>query len=324
MKYSFSIFIAFFVMFISTGCSDPTRGSSMPPPTPPATFSDAQPGSSLGEIDPNMEHEQQVAEGSSQLDRPLSKLEQLDTDPVNKKKYEALKKKKEWDEEQIRQADMDRRGADIAILDIIQGGHKEIDLNNNPTDPEEDLKHQRWIKKQAALVTDGLSKDLANINRKMDEILNESTRTCFPKGTQIIMSNSTMKSIDDIVAGDSIMVFNIGKNTIETSTLKQTWISKNNHLYVLNNFIQATAYERLLTNYGWKKMRDIQIGEKIFDGNNYVLVKTKTKIYKDINVYNLTINKSHNFFVATSKNKDTLFLVHNCGGGSGGGSGGGK
>lgn len=332
MKSSLSIFIALIVAFISTGCFGPSQ-DSMPPPTPPPTFPTAHLDSPLGNIDPNMEYEQNTAGGTPQLDRPLSKYEKLEAHPAKLAEYKKLQKKKEWHRKHIKQAEMDRMGADIAILDVIQGGAANLDsdrefissdMNANPRDPEQEIKHQRWIKSQADLVINELSKDLAGINREMDKILNESTHSCFPKGTQVVMFDGSTKNIDEIIEGDSVMVYNIGKNTIESSKVKQTWVDKNNHLYVLNDFIQATAYERLLTESGWKKMRDIQVGEKVFNGNSYILVKTKAKVHQDINVYNLSIEKSHNFFVATKTNKDNLFLVHNTpGGGSSSGSSGG-
>jgi hypothetical protein len=286
------------------------------------------PLSPLSDLDPNMGYDAPVADGTPQLDRPLSKYEKLSMDPAKKQKYDDLQKKREWHQQHIKQAEMDRIGADLAIIKVLQGNPAgdPVGMDSAPRDPAEEIKHQEWIKKQADLVADGLGKDLKDIDREMDNILNEADRSCFPKGTQIVMFDGKTKSIDEIVSGDKVMVYDIGKDEISSSVVEHTWLDENNHLYVLNDAIRATAYERFLTKEGWKKMRDIEVGEYIFNGNHYTKVFSKAKEHLSLDVYNLTIAQSHNFFILPANASEAPFLVHNTpgGGSSGGSSGGGK
>ena len=158
----------------------------------------------------------------------------------------------------------------------------------------------------------------------MDKIVDEVEKACFPEDTLIVMADGTKKSIGEVKVGESVMIYDIGNDLISSSTINKKFVTPNNHLYILNDSIKATAYERFLTLKGWKKIRELTSSDKIFDGNSYVEVKSLTKVEKEIDVYNLNINSTHNFFVAR-KNKNELFLIHNTsGGGSGGSDGGGK
>lgn len=161
------------------------------------------------------------------------------------------------------------------------------------------------------------------IESKIDKIAEESNKSCFPSDIQVLMKDGTHKPISSIIKGDEVVVYDIAKNTISNSTVNEIMISSNNHYYVLNNSIKATAYERFLTQDGWKRIREIQEGDKIFNGNDYISVNHIEKVLVDDEVYNLNINSNHNFFV--SYDAQNNMLVHNSGGGGGGGSdGGGK
>ncbi|MBE0495052.1 MAG: hypothetical protein IBX45_01445 [Campylobacterales bacterium] len=319
-------------LFGLSGCFAPTPSGPVAPPTPPTTSQDI-PQSPLGNLDPNAEYGQHVSGGTPQLDRPLTSYEKLSMHPAQKKKYEELQAKQEKNKQLIKEAEMERIGADLEIIKVLKGTagvNDQLDstpsvakMSDEPVDPLEQLKHLEWVKEKADIEADGLKKEVAKIEQEMDKILNEASRSCFPPGTQIVMDDGSFKAIDAIVAGERVMVYDIGKEQISTATVSHTWEDVNNHFYILNDTIYATAYERFLTHEGWKKIRDIGIGEAIFNGNHYTVVERKDKIAAQTPVYNLTITKSHNFFILPSAHEP--ILVHNTpGGGSGGGGGGGK
>jgi len=158
----------------------------------------------------------------------------------------------------------------------------------------------------------------ASIQVKMDKILNESTKTCFPKNTKVVMFDGSLKDIDTIVKGDKVMIYDIANDVISESTVNKKFINTNNHLYIINDNIKTTSYERFLTKDGWKRTHDLSTKDSIFDGNSFVKVDSIYKVKKDLTVYNLNINSTHNFFVS-SKDNDEWFLIHNCGGEGGGG-----
>jgi hypothetical protein len=164
-----------------------------------------------------------------------------------------------------------------------------------------------------------LTSKLSRVQSQLNKLAKESRVSCFPKDTQVMMSDGTYKYISELKQGDALTVYDIGKDTITESTVNKVFVDENNHYYVINDSIKATAYERFLTSHGWETIKTLQVGDKIFNGNSYVDVSSVEKIHIKDTVYNLNINENHNFFVSYD-GKDAL-LVHNSGGGGGGGGG---
>jgi flagellar basal body rod protein FlgF len=164
------------------------------------------------------------------------------------------------------------------------------------------------------------------IDRQINKLLTEHVRVCFPPETLILMADSTHKAIKEIKIGDQVTVYDIATESIGVSSVSAVSVSENDHFYQINGGIKATAHERFMTKDGWKKIRDITVGDEIFNGNDYDKVSTIIKSPINSTVYNLTVSSSHNFFVSYEGKSN--MLVHNSsgghGGGSSGGSGGGK
>ncbi len=150
-------------------------------------------------------------------------------------------------------------------------------------------------------------------------IKNESQQTCFPKNTKVVMYDGSLKAIDTIAKGDKVMIYDIANDTIGSSSVNKKYVDKNNHMYIINNSIQATAYERFLTQAGWKRMNSINTTDSVFNGNSFIDVNSISKVKKNLTVYNLNINSTHNFFVSYGQD-DEWFLIHNSSGGGGGGT----
>ena len=178
----------------------------------------------------------------------------------------------------------------------------------------------RKRKTEIILIEDIFRKQLIEIDDEMHKMVGEGQQSCFPKGTKIVMHDGSLKPIHEINKGDKVLIYNIANDEITYSTVNENYIDTNNHMYILNDSIHATAYERFLTKNGWKRMNQLSLTDVVFNGNSFIKVNSINKVKKDIEVYNLNINSTHNFFV-TYKNDDEWFLVHNSGGGGGGGGG---
>jgi hypothetical protein len=318
--------------FTFSGClflSD-FRGAKVTP-APADKPANTQYDSPLMDIDPDQNYHNDVSGGTPQLDHHLSTEDKMS--PLQKFNYKELKKKKQKNEDLIEQARRDRMDADMKILDILRGINSStgksplsggMKMTDTYSDPEQAIKHERWRKEQSEIVIEGLRKENNELDGEIDDIFEEVEKACFPKDTLIVMADGTKKSISEVKVGESVMIYDIGNDQISSSTINKKFVTPNNHLYILNDSIKATAYERFLTLNGWKKIRDLEYTDEIFDGNSYVPVKSLVKVKKELDVYNLNINSTHNFFVAR-KDKNELFLIHNSsGGGSGGSDGGGK
>eukprot|EP01156_Anaeramoeba_ignava_P014676 Anaeramoba_ignava/a609962_9.p1 GENE.a609962_9~~a609962_9.p1 ORF type:complete len:328 (-),score=21.19 a609962_9:816-1799(-) len=309
--------------FTFSGCLFLTDQRSNNEVTPTLKYEPAQDNSAP--MDFNYPYPNDVSGGTPQLDHHLSTEDKMS--PLQKFNYNALKKKKEKNDDLIEDARKDRMDADMKILDILKGINDStgktplsggMKMTDTYSDPEQAIKHERWRKEQSEIVIEGLKKENNDLDGEMDKIVDEVEKACFPEDTLIVMADGTKKSISEVKVGESVMIYDIGNDLISSSTINKKFVTPNNHLYILNGSIKATAYERFLTLKGWKKIRELTSSDKVFDGNSYVAVKSLTKMEKEMDVYNLNINSTHNFFVAR-KDKNELFLIHNTSGGSDGG-----
>jgi len=253
--------------------------------------------------------------GGSSAPKPT----QIDTSKMSdakKAELSALQKKKDELESEI-----------IVLNDKIwestrstaQKWQPEDGIFNLITDPGGFLKGQKAdqaatankVKKSDAIV------ELKHVESQIDKIANESKKNCFPGETKILLSSGEYKDISMINIGDRIMAYDIAKDRLVDSFVKHVYVDDNNHYYIINEGIRATAYERFLSKKGCKKIRDLTVGDEIFNGNGYETVRNIKKVNADLKVFNLNINSSHNFFVSNN-GRDTNLLVHNSSGGGGG------
>lgn len=241
-------------------------------------------------------------------------------DATQKEKFNELSQRKDALEEQKKRHESNYQEYNKQMQDPSIG-QRAIDVFSSVLAPgkHEQLRNMELSQKMTSeqLKIDDLRAEIREVDREMDKMIQESQKSCFPKDAKIVMSDGSLKPIQEIAVNDRVMTYDIGKEEIGDSKINEVYVSDNNHLYILNNTLKATAYERFLTDEGWKKMRDIEIGDKVFNGNQYVIVEEKEKIKEDLVVYNLNVDTSHNFFV-TDESSNT-FLVHNSGGGGGGG-----
>lgn len=247
-----------------------------------------------------------------------------------KMKYDSLKKKKAKLEEQIDGLERERLAIQVQQIQPIgniehTGGLAQARSNSGADltiDGDRNIDRLKWQSESVANQLKSLKTELGLVESDIDSVKSETKKTCFPSNTKILLANGSNKEISKIKKGDLVMVYDAGKDEISASKVNKIFISDNNHMYVINSSIHATAYERFLTqDKGWLKIRDLRVGEKIFNGNSYGKIDKIDKILKKQKVYNLNIISQHNFFVSNDGNK--YFLIHNSSGGHGGGGSGG-
>lgn len=148
---------------------------------------------------------------------------------------------------------------------------------------------------------------------------------CFVAGTQISLSNGDLKNIEDVVAGDSVLTFNMGSNLIESNIVNAVYskLVEETVEYVLDNGdkVRCTLDHPLyIEGKGWSSFNDtisnklysietkvskIEVGDvvKLLEGSSKII--DVTQINESVIVYNLQdVQNNHNFFANN-------VLVHN-------------
>lgn len=190
---------------------------------------------------------------------------------------------------------------------------------NGPVDVEHEI-----IRLQGDIAA--TEKDITNRKRHIVDLINEKARildqknkACFPGDTLVLTGEGLLKPIRLVKSGDMIMTFDIGSQTDIPKPVLATYQSENNHYYTINHAIRTTAFERLLTENGWKEVIQLKQGDKVVTDQGLATIHSLV-IKKEIQtVHNLQVEDAHTFYVIHSG--DTRYLVHNTGGGGGGGGG---
>lgn len=136
---------------------------------------------------------------------------------------------------------------------------------------------------------------------------------CFTAETLVLTDNAA-KKIADVVVGDVLLTYN-SQGKIKTNRVSEALIFKNDHYFIINGKIKVTKMHRFFTEDGWKRVRDLEIGDLLQKSDGaFEAIRSKEFVPAQLTVYNLEIEDNHNFFVS-SNGKDG-YLVHNSGGGS--------
>jgi hypothetical protein len=142
-----------------------------------------------------------------------------------------------------------------------------------------------------------------------------SAGSCFTPDTRVLLTDGS-KSIATISAGDSVMVYNEATGESEHRSVLKAFQGKEDHYYLLNQDLRATALHRFLTESGWVRAKDLEVGMKLKTRDAWVVLKSKKLIEAQVDVFNLEVADHHDFFVVGAGES---YLVHNTGGGGGGG-----
>ena len=127
------------------------------------------------------------------------------------------------------------------------------------------------------------------------------------------MADGTARSIADVKAGDVVMTYDIGYDQIVGKPVLATYSVKSNHLYTINDELQATGGERVLTESGWRVLSALTQQDQVHVNGQMIGVDAIAYKRMELTTYNLQVDDTHNFYVQTESG-DT-YLVHNGGGG---------
>jgi Pretoxin HINT domain len=173
------------------------------------------------------------------------------------------------------------------------------------------IKNERYQKHLDAALNDisRREKRIDELESKKAAILRQETASCFPDDTFIQTKEGKLKPIMQVKAGDMVMAFDIGTQTNVSRRVLETYQGTNNHYYLINGAVKATAYERFLTTNGWKKVIHLKKGDIIQTNQGFEIIDSLSVENGILEVYNLQVEESHTFYVVG--HGDKLYIVHN-------------
>lgn len=189
-----------------------------------------------------------------------------------------------------------------------------VKLDGHPTAEEEsDLGYAQAAAAEKEIQQ--LERQLGKIEKEKQQILSQSTG-CFPAEMRVKMGDGSFKPIREVVPGDRVLTYDIGCEALVSRPVIKRYQVEANHLYTINGELATTGGERLLTQTGWKIVRDLKEGDLVHVEGRRLTVERIDYQRVERTLYNLQVADTHNFYVVTAEG--VPYLVHNSGGGGGG------
>ncbi len=126
---------------------------------------------------------------------------------------------------------------------------------------------------------------------------------CFSGETRISTPNG-VTMIKDLKIGDTVLGYDIEADKKVEVKVLDLFSRKANSFYILNNHIQVTPEHPFYTSKGWKKVKDLAIGDKLFTADGWLKLSSKEKVNQELLVYNLSVESPNTYFAEG-------VLVHN-------------
>ena len=136
--------------------------------------------------------------------------------------------------------------------------------------------------------------------------IKEDLRYCgFINGSKISVGFETTKEIQNIVKSDEVLSYDIEYQRYELCTVSETYVKNVDKVYVINkNIISGGSQKFYVKNFGWKKANQLSFDDNIVTNSGDLVVADIEIRYGEYVLYDLTVEKTHNFLVNGS-------LVHN-------------
>lgn len=140
---------------------------------------------------------------------------------------------------------------------------------------------------------------------------------CFT-GETLIKTPAGFTAIEDLEINDTLISYNVNTSTQTTANVLGISPRIAPSHYVINNQISVTGEHPLWTKNGWTTVKELDIGDFLFDGSSWVEI---TRIYRNSTptiVYNIATEYPRTYFAdgILARNKDTsarpggdLFLI---------------
>ena len=143
---------------------------------------------------------------------------------------------------------------------------------------------------------------------------------CFVPGTQVKMADGKTKNIEDVKVGDMVLSYNEKTKKYENCAVTGLITNPNTTNIARVNLkdgtkIEMNEYHPIYTQDGWKSLTNykglptLTKDDKVLSTNNKFIEISSIDCWKEetpIITYNLSIEKTHNYFVG-----NTPVLVHN-------------
>ena len=170
-------------------------------------------------------------------------------------------------------------------------------------------------------VTDGKNQSVS-----VEKTISVAAGCCFPAGTLINMSDESLRSIEELKAGDKVLSYNLETKQIEEDEIVKCANRPEQYIFDViledNSVIHVTGNHKFYVsedgeNYSYHMLTDIKEGNYLFNKENSPVKILEIRVHEEnCTVYDISTKKNHNYYVCshveqTSEREREKVLVHN-------------
>ncbi|NEA63819.1 virulence factor [Streptomyces sp. SID12488] len=163
---------------------------------------------------------------------------------------------------------------------------------------------------------------LAKIENTVDtyeDLVTTCTRNSFPGGTQVLMADGSRKAIRDVRVGETVLATDSQSGQSAAQPVTATFSHDTTRLVditVSGGVLTSTAGHRFyVAERGWTLVSDLRVGDRLRtpDGSLHLVQGLRDRAgLAPREVFDLTVDGFHSFYVGTVGQRSRDVLVHNC------------
>ncbi|MGW1723251.1 ricin-type beta-trefoil lectin domain protein [Streptomyces sp. NPDC002306] len=174
---------------------------------------------------------------------------------------------------------------------------------------------------KALKALDGIDpRTLAQIERSVkvyEDAVTLCRRNSFPSGTEVLLADGTRKPIRDIREGDLLLAADPDTGRLRPEPVTDTFrhgTERLTEIGVADGVVTSTRGHRFfVADRGWTTVSDLRLGDRLRTPDGTLSTVTAlTDRPGRAEVYDLTVDNLHTFFVRTHGRAPQDILVHNC------------
>ncbi|WP_455567941.1 ricin-type beta-trefoil lectin domain protein [Streptomyces cellulosae] len=164
-----------------------------------------------------------------------------------------------------------------------------------------------------------LAKIEAGVNA-YEDVITTCRVNSFPGGTGVLMADGSRKAIRDVREGDRVMAADPGTGRLRAESVTDTFRHDTERLVTIGlsggSSLDTTAGHKIRTSgRGWVLASELRPGDRLLspDGTPRAVTDVRDRVgLVPRQVYDLTVNGLHTFYVRTEGAGAADVLVHNC------------
>ncbi len=145
---------------------------------------------------------------------------------------------------------------------------------------------------------------------ELKQELEDMDASCFLAGTQIEMSDGSLKNIEEIIIGDNVKSYDESSGLWKTGTVSEVFHHSpdemTDYYLLINNDLRVTPNHPIYVDGEWISAGELEIGD-VYDGNTITSIK---QVHNQVPTYNFEVLPYHTYNVVWGESK-IASIVHN-------------